>query len=127
MPDHPGAQRIVGDEENPPFKLTAGNGFGHVVQQGSEAQGMHAVFSEAGVHPTFFQLALDAADDLDDVVQGIQVVVRAPFQFTGEGELGDGVEEPDGMQRGFEDRAKVQWFSAGGGSSCGSYWGWDVL
>jgi hypothetical protein len=44
----------------------------------------------------------------------------------GKGELGNSVEEPDGIQRGFEDRAEVQWLSVGGGSSCGSYWDWDV-
>jgi hypothetical protein len=42
------------------------------------------------------------------VIQGVQVVVRASFQLTGEGELGDEIEEPRGIQRWFEGRAEVQ-------------------
>jgi hypothetical protein len=91
----------VGDEEYPTFELAAGNGLGHVVQQGCEAQAMYAVFSHAGAYPALIQLALDAADDLEDVIQGVQVMVRASFQFTGEGELRDDAEESDGIQWGF--------------------------
>ena len=104
-PDHPGAERIVGDEEDPPFELAAGNGLGHVVQQGCEAQALNAVFSHAGANPAFLQFALHAADDLEDVIQGVQVMVRASFQFTGEGELGDDAKEPDGIKRGFQGSA----------------------
>jgi hypothetical protein len=95
----------VGDEENPPFELAAGNGLGHIVQQGREAQTPYAAFPYAGAQAALLQLPLYATDDLEDVIQGIQVVVRASFQFTGEGELGDDVEEPDGIQRGFQNRA----------------------
>jgi hypothetical protein len=104
-PDHPRAKRIVGDEENPPFELAAGNGLGHIVQQCSEAQTPYAAFPHAGAQTAFLQLPLHAPYYLEDVIQGIQVVVRATFQFTGEGELGDDVEEPDGIQRGFQNRA----------------------
>src|SRR5918993_3847923 len=107
-PDHPRTERIVGDEEDPAFELAAGNGLGHVVQQCREAQALHAVFSDAGADHTFVEFALHAADDLEDVIQGIQVVVRASFEFTGEGELGDEVEEFGGVQLGFEGRAEVQ-------------------
>ena len=91
-PDHPRAKRIVGDEENPAFELAAGNGLGHVVQQGCEAQALHAVFSHTGANPALIQLALDAPDYLEHVIQGVQVVVQASFQFPGEGELGDDLE-----------------------------------
>ena len=126
-PDHPRAKRIVGDEEYPAFELAAGNRLGHVVQQGSEAQALYTVFPHAGTHPALLKLAFDTPDDLEDVVQGVQVVERASFQFTGEGELGDTVEEAGSIQRGFEGRAEVQGSSVGGVSSCGSYWGWDDL
>jgi len=95
----------MGDEEDPPLELAAGNGFGHVVQQGGEAQAIYAVFPHAGAHASLLQLALYAADDLEYVFQGIQVMVLATFQFTGEGELGHEVEEPGRIQRGFEGRA----------------------
>jgi hypothetical protein len=98
----------VGDEEDPPFELAAGNGLGHVVQQGGEAETLQAIFLYAGTHPALFKLALDAAHDLEDMIQGVQVVVRATFQLTGEGELGNEVEEPCGIQRGLEGRAEVQ-------------------
>ena len=90
----------MGDEEDPAFELAAGNGLGHVVQQGSEAQTLCAICPHAGANPALIQLALDAPDYLEDVIQGVQVVVRASFQFTGEGELGDDVEEPDSVKRG---------------------------
>jgi hypothetical protein len=98
----------VGHEEDPPFELAAGNGLGHVVQQGSQTQAQCAVFPHAGANPTLLQFALDAADDLEDVIQGVQVVVRASFQLTGEGELGDEIEDSRGIQRWFEGRAEVQ-------------------
>ena len=60
-PDHPGAERIVGDEEDPSFELAAGNGLGHIVQQGCEAQALYAVFSHAGADPAFLQFALHPA------------------------------------------------------------------
>jgi hypothetical protein len=104
-PDHPRAERIVGDEEDPAFELAAGNGLGHIVQQCSEAQAPYAVFPHTSAQPALLQLALHAPYYLEDVIQGIQMVVSASFQFTGEGELGDDVEEPDGIQRGFQDRA----------------------
>ena len=126
-PDHPSAKRIVGDEVNPAFELAAGNRFGHVVQQGSEAQSLYTVFPHAGTNPALLKLAFDTPDDLEDVVQGVQMVVRASFQFTGEGELGDTVEEAGSIQWGFEGHAEVQGSSVGGVSSCGSYWGWDDL
>jgi hypothetical protein len=88
-PDHLRAKRVVGDEEDPAFKLAAGDGFGHIVQQGCEAQALYALFTHAGADPALIQLAFHASDDLEDVIQGIQVMVRASFQFTGEGELGD--------------------------------------
>jgi hypothetical protein len=75
------------------------------VQQGCEAQALNAVFSHAGANPAFLQFALHAADDLEDVIQGVQVMVRASFQFTGEGELGDDAKEPDGIKRGFQGSA----------------------
>jgi hypothetical protein len=78
------------------------------------------------VSPTAARASLSRARRRGRPRDVVQVVVRAPCQFTGERELGYSVEEPDGIQRGFEDRAKVQWSSVGGGSSCGSYWGWDV-
>ena len=105
----------MGDEEDPAFELAAGNGLGHVVQQGSEAQTLCAICPHAGANPALIQLALDAPDYLEDVIQGVQVVVRASFQFTGEGELGDGVEEPDSVQRGVQGRAEVQGLASASG------------
>jgi hypothetical protein len=96
------------DEEYPTFELAAGNGLGHVVQQGGETEALYAILFYAGVHPAFLELALDVTDNLEDVIEGVQVVVRASFQLTGEGELGDEIEEPRGIQRRFEGRAEVQ-------------------
>jgi hypothetical protein len=110
-PDHQRTEGIVGDEEDPTFELTAGNGFGHVVQQGGETEALYAVYFYARAHPVLLKLALDAADDLEDVIQGVQVMVRASFQLSGEGEFGDeSVEEPRGIQWGFEGRAEIQEF-----------------
>src|SRR5215218_1878568 len=114
-PDHPGAERIVGDEKDLPFQLAAGNGLGHIVQQGSEAQALYAVFSHAGANPAFLQFALHAADDLEDMIQGVQVMVRTSFQFTGEGELGDDAKESDDIQRGFQCRAQIQRLASAAG------------
>ena len=75
------------------------------MQKGSEAQTLCAICPHAGANPALIQLALDAPDYLEDVIQGVQVVVRASFQFTGEGELGDDAEEFGGIQRRFEGRA----------------------
>src|SRR5215207_10955409 len=94
-PDHPCSEGIVGDEEDSSFEFAAGNGLGNIVQQGGEAQAAHAVLLHACAYPVLLQLALDAADDLEDMIQGVQVMVLASFQVTGEGELGDDVEEPD--------------------------------
>ena len=108
VPDHSRAERIVGDEEDPAFELAAGYGLCHIMQQGSEAQALHAVFSDAGADPALIQFALHATDHLEDVIQGIQVMVRASFQLMGEGELGDDVQEFGGIQRWLEGRAEVQ-------------------
>ena len=75
----------MGDEENPAFELAAGNGLGHIVQQGSEAQAPYAVFPHAGAQPALLQLALDAPYDLEDVIQGIQVVVSDFLPVHGRG------------------------------------------
>jgi hypothetical protein len=90
----------VGDEEDPAFELAAGNGLGHVVQQGSEAQTLCAICPHAGANPALIQLALDAPDYLEDVIQGVQVVVQASFQFTGEGELGTTSRSPTASSGG---------------------------
>ena len=62
---------------------------------------MHPVLPDAGAKSALPELALDAADDLEDVIQGVQVMVSASFQFTGEGELRDDAEESDSIQWGF--------------------------
>jgi len=92
----------VGDEEDPPFELAAGHGFGDVVEQGGEAQALHAVSGNAGAEAFHPQLLLHAPDDLKDVVQGVQVVVRAAFEAAGEGELRDRFQESGGIYGWFE-------------------------
>ena len=69
---------------------------------------MHAVLADAGAHPAFFQLSLDPADYLEDVVKGVEMVVRATFELAGERELGEDAEQLGESQRGFEGRAEVQ-------------------
>ncbi len=106
--DEAGAQRVVGDEEHPPLELAAGNGLGDVVEQGCEAQPIYAVLRDAGAEPGLPELALDAADDLEDVLEGVEVVVRALFEAAGQGELGDGFQQSLRVERGLEGREEVQ-------------------
>ena len=83
-----GAQGVVGDEEDPPLELAAGDGLGDVVEERREAQPPHAPGKDAGAEAPQLQLLLDAADDLQDVVKGVEVVVRAALEAPGQGELG---------------------------------------
>jgi len=78
-----GAQRIVGDEEDPPLELATGHGLGDVVEQGGEAQALHTPRGHAGTEAPHLQFLLNAADHLEDVVQRIEVVVRAAFEAAG--------------------------------------------
>jgi hypothetical protein len=90
--NEPGAQRVVGDEEHPALDLAARYGLGDVVESGGEAEPLDAVLGDAGPQPGFLQLALDAPHDLEGVLEGVEVVVRALFDAPREGELGDGVQ-----------------------------------
>lgn len=96
------AQGVVGDKQNPSFELAAGDGLGDVVEQRPEAQPAHAVFGNKGTEAVHLQLLLYAPDDLEDVVQGIQVVVGAAFQAPGQGEFGDEAQQRLRVRRGFE-------------------------
>ena len=101
-PDQGCAYRVVGDEEDAAFEFAPGYGLGDVVQEGGEAQAIEAVSRNVGAEAVLREFLLHASDHLEDVIQGVQVVVRATLQAAGQGELGDPVEKLGWVHRGFE-------------------------
>jgi hypothetical protein len=97
-----GAQRVVGDEEDPPLELAAGDGLGDIVEERREAQTFHAARGDAGAEAPQLELLLDAADDLQDVVKGVEVMVRAALEAPGQVKLGHRCEESGRVRGGFE-------------------------
>ncbi len=107
-PDERDAQRVVGDKEHPALDLAASHGLGDVVERGGQTEALDVVPSDAGSQPPLFELALHAPHDLEGVLEGVEVMVGALFDVPGEGELGDGVQEPFDVERGFERLAEAQ-------------------
>ena len=98
----------MGDEEYPALDLAAGHGLGDVVERGGETEALDAAPSDAGPQSPLFELALQAPHDLEGVLEGVEVMVGALFDVPGEGELGNGVQEPSDVERGFERLAEAQ-------------------
>ena len=107
-PDEPGAYGVVGDKEHPALDLAAGEWLRHVVEGGGETEPLDALPPDAGFQPVLFELALHAPHDLEGVLEGVEVVVRALFDAPREGELRDGGHEPSFVERGFERLEEAQ-------------------
>jgi hypothetical protein len=74
----------VGDEEHPSLDLAARQRLRRVVQHSCEPEPEGAGLPDAGSQPILLELALDAPDDLEGVLESVQVVERSLADVAGQ-------------------------------------------
>jgi len=81
---HACAQSVVGDEEHTPLNLAPRDGLGDVVQETDDAEPVGPLFADPRADPALRELPLHASDDLEYVLEGVEMVVRALSLVPGE-------------------------------------------
>jgi hypothetical protein len=81
---HACAQGVVGDEEHTPLNLSARDGLGDVVQETDDAKPIGPLLADLRADPAFHELPLHASDNLEYVLEGVEMVVRALSLVPGE-------------------------------------------
>ena len=106
----------MGNEEHAPLDLAARNGLGDIVQQSDQPEPPVPPLAHPGADLTLRKLPLHAADGLEDVLEGIEVVEGTLPLTPGEPELRHLAEQCSCVERGRErlmDRHVYEPYSSG--------------